>query len=77
MIYTDSHRLLNDFLSLKDVITLAKKSQDAKPLEFSSFSLEDLIRKLAPLMKGKDGRDGKDGKDGRDGRDGLRVRAYL
>ena len=72
---TDNHLLLNDYLSPKDVITLTKKSQDTKPLEFSSLSLEDLIRKLAPLLKGKDGRDGKDGKDGRDGRDGLRVGA--
>lgn len=37
------------------------------------MSLDELIRKLAPLLKGKDGRDGKDGKDGRDGRDGPRV----
>lgn len=38
------------------------------------MALEDLLKKLAPLLKGKDGRDGKDGKDGRDGRDGPRVR---
>ena len=62
---------------LKDVISLSKKSQDAKPLEFNPMSLEDIIRKMAPLLKGKDGRDGKDGKDGRDGRDGLRVRNLL
>ena len=52
---------------------MAKKSDDAKLLELNSLGLEDLIRKIAPLLKGKDGRDGKDGKDGRDGRDGLRV----
>jgi len=56
----------NDFLSL------AKKSQDTKPIEFNSVALEDFVKKLAPLFKGKDGRDGKDGKDGRDGRDGIR-----
>ena len=52
---------------------MAKKSDDAKLFELNSLGLEDLIRKIAPLLKGKDGRDGKDGKDGRDGRDGLRV----
>ena len=63
------------FLNLKyqDVITLTKKSQDTRPLEFKSMALEELIKKLAPLLRGKDGRDGKDGKDGRDGRDGQRV----
>ena len=61
----------------KDVITLTKKSQETKPLEFNAMSLEDLVKKMAPLLKGKDGRDGKDGKDGRDGRDGLRVRGKL
>lgn len=55
-----------------DVITLTKKSQDTRPLEFNSMALEELIKKLAPLLRGKDGRDGKDGKDGRDGRDGQR-----
>jgi len=55
---------------------LAKKSQDTKPIEFNSVALEDFVKKLAPLFKGKDGRDGKDGKDGRDGRDGLKVRKY-
>lgn len=57
----------------KDVISLSKKSQDAKPLEFNPVWLEDFVKKMAPLLKGKDGRDGKDGKDGRDGRDGPRV----
>lgn len=57
----------------KDVITLSRKPhQDMRTLEFNSMSLDELIRKLAPLLKGKDGRDGKDGKDGRDGRDGPR-----
>lgn len=37
--------------------------------------LESFVRKMAPLLKGKDGRDGKDGKDGRDGRDGLKVKS--
>lgn len=56
-----------------DVITLSRKPhQDMRTLEFNSMSLDELIRKLAPLLKGKDGRDGKDGKDGRDGRDGPR-----
>lgn len=56
-----------------DVITLSRKPhQDMRTLEFNSISLDELIRKLAPLLKGKDGRDGKDGKDGRDGRDGPR-----
>ncbi|CAH3105577.1 unnamed protein product [Porites lobata] len=59
-------------LHKNDVITMAKKSDDAKLFELNSLGLEDLIRKIAPLLKGKDGRDGKDGKDGRDGRDGLR-----
>lgn len=63
----------NFFFFFKDVISLSKKSQDAKPLEFDPVWLEDFVRKMAPLLKGKDGRDGKDGKDGRDGRDGLRV----
>ena len=53
---------------------MAKKSDDAKLFELNSLGLEELIRKIAPLLKGKDGRDGKDGKDGRDGRDGLRVK---
>lgn len=39
--------------------------------------LESFIRKMAPLLKGKDGRDGKDGKDGRDGRDGLKVKGDI
>lgn len=56
-----------------DVTTLPRKPhQDMRTLEFNSMSLDELIRKLAPLLKGKDGRDGKDGKDGRDGRDGPR-----
>lgn len=56
-----------------DVVTLSRKPhQDMRTLEFNSMSLDELIRKLAPLLKGKDGRDGKDGKDGRDGRDGPR-----
>lgn len=56
-----------------DVTTLSRKPhQDMRTLEFNSMSLDELIRKLAPLLKGKDGRDGKDGKDGRDGRDGPR-----
>lgn len=53
-----------------DVISLSKSSQDEKSLNFNPMSLEDLIKRVAPLLKGKDGRDGKDGKDGRDGRDG-------
>ncbi|XP_073256206.1 uncharacterized protein [Porites lutea] len=57
-------------LHKNDVITMAKKSDDAKLFELNSLGLEDLIRKIAPLLKGKDGRDGKDGKDGKDGRDG-------
>lgn len=56
---------------------MAKKSDDAKLFELNSLGLEDLIRKIAPLLKGKDGRDGKDGKDGRDGRDGLRVKKTI
>lgn len=59
---------------------MAKKFQDAKLFELNSLGLEDLIGKIAPLLKGKDGRDGKDGKDGkdgRDGRDGLRVKKYF
>ena len=60
----------------QDFLSLAKKSQDTKPIEFNSVALEDFVKKLAPLFKGKDGRDGKDGKDGRDGRDGIRVRKY-
>ncbi|PFX21427.1 uncharacterized protein LOC111335619 [Stylophora pistillata] len=55
-----------------DVISLSRSSKDAKPLDFNPLSLEDLIKKMAPLLKGKDGRDGKDGKDGRDGRDGVK-----
>lgn len=39
--------------------------------------LDSFIRKMAPLLKGKDGRDGKDGKDGRDGRDGLKVKGDI
>ena len=63
------------FFWKKDVISLSKSSQDEKPLNFNPMSLEDLIKKVAPLLKGKDGRDGKDGKDGRDGRDGPKVRS--
>lgn len=60
---------------LQDVISLSKKSEDVKPLEFTPLWLESFVRKMAPLLKGKDGRDGKDGKDGRDGRDGLKVKS--
>ena len=60
--------------SLKDLISLSKRSEDAKPLEFNPMWLESFVRKMAPMLKGKDGRDGKDGKDGRDGRDGLKVK---
>ncbi|XP_078378855.1 uncharacterized protein LOC144661996 isoform X2 [Oculina patagonica] len=66
------HKRTTKDIHENDVISLSKKSQDAKPLEFNPAWLEDFVRKLAPLLKGKDGRDGKDGKDGRDGRDGLR-----
>lgn len=57
------------------MISLSKSSQDEKSLNLNPMSLEDLIKRVAPLLKGKDGRDGKDGKDGRDGRDGPKVRS--
>ena len=56
-------------------MSLSKNSEDVKPLEFNPVWLESFVRKMAPLLKGKDGRDGKDGKDGRDGRDGLKVKS--
>lgn len=75
MVYLSIHNFF--FFFLKDVISLSKKSEDAKPLEFNPMWLESFVRKMAPLLKGKDGRDGKDGKDGRDGRDGLKVKSYI
>lgn len=66
------HKRTSNDVKERDVISLSKKSEDAKPLEFNPMWLESFVRKMAPLLKGKDGRDGKDGKDGRDGRDGLK-----
>lgn len=71
----NSDRLCIFFFLKKDVISLSKSSLDEKSLNFNPMSLEYLIKKVAPLLKGKDGRDGKDGKDGRDGRDGPKVRS--